>query len=924
MADPRVPEETRITPRPYREEQAWEEIGHTAFAPGVAHFLVAVFLLVIVGVPSAQFLIPDAAYARLAEEAEEEDVGARPGVRRITATVAAVSDPPDPHGVYAEHLMRLHLVDVDGLEVGECRLAVLAMRDHRVRPIAEVAAGMRIEAEVRSWDEVAANYEGTDGSNLEGDSYLTMPAFFADRVAIKGRVGPPGATDFLAVWAGRGAGLPADARVGTLSGTARAWREEGNAFDAFLAANAHLAERIDVYESALDDDALLALWLRAPVQDLMVGLGVGNEQAYVGRDGWLFYAPGVRACTGRGFLDPDHLALRARAGDYFERAPEPDPRPAILDFRRRLAERGIELVVVPTPVKPTIHPEMLSARADPARTVRNRSFESFVDDLRAEGVRVYDPAPLLMRRKAEGGAQYLATDTHWRPGAVAAVADELAATIAGDLEGEPAAGYHRVAERVANFGDVARMLELPAGQDRFDPETVRLPSVRDAGGEGWRPDPRADVLVLGDSFSNIYHLPGMGWGAHGGFAAQLAAALDRPVDLIARNDAGAHASRAELVELLGGPDPHRLVGKKVVVWQFAERELALGDWKVLGFPPAPEAPPASGPGAGIAIADVDDPAAARAAFARVAGRVDDPAFAGIDDWLFRTSEIAHLAHGPFWGEHASGPEADPLRAIVDLKDKLAELGIELVFAPAPPRAAIYPDKIFARVPVDEDGVPRRVDHDLRAFYDALRAEGITVVDLTDAFLAARRDGGEPVCCEQDTHWSPRGLVIAARSVAAAFRDDAWLRDVEPDALHHRDPELLTYVGDLVDRVPGHPLTESRATIRRITEDPAGRTPLAFDPESPVLLLADSHGLVFSTGDDMHATAAGFGEHLAAELGIRIDRMARRGSGALVRADLARRFIQDPAAANPKRVLIYTFAARTLTGSDRWKPVPLRR
>ena len=32
----------------------------------------------------------------------------------------------------------------------------------------------------------------------------------------------------------------------------------------------------------------------------------------------------------------------------------------------------------------------------------------------------------------------------------------------------------------------------------------------DAAGEPWRPDPAAEVLVLGDSFANIYSLEMMG------------------------------------------------------------------------------------------------------------------------------------------------------------------------------------------------------------------------------------------------------------------------------------------------------------------------------------------------------------------------------------------------------------------------------
>jgi alginate O-acetyltransferase complex protein AlgJ len=62
------------------------------------------------------------------------------------------------------------------------------------------------------------------------------------------------------------------------------------------------------------------------------------------------------------------------------------------------------------------------------------------------------------------------------------------------------------------------------------------------------------------------------------------------VDAILRNDAGAFAARRLLSnELKRGRD--RLAGKKTVVWEFAIRELANGDWKILDMTPeeVPEA-----------------------------------------------------------------------------------------------------------------------------------------------------------------------------------------------------------------------------------------------------------------------------------------------------------------------------------------------
>jgi alginate O-acetyltransferase complex protein AlgJ len=140
-------------------------------------------------------------------------------------------------------------------------------------------------------------------------------------------------------------------------------------------------------------------------------------------------------------------------------------------------------------------------------------------------------------------------------------------------------------------------MNLRPNQGVFSEEAVTIRPVTDAAGMPWRPDPTAEVLVLGDSFANIYSLEMMNWGCAAGLAEQLSFALRRPVDTILRNDDGAFATREILSrELAQGED--RLAGKKVVVWQFAARELAVGDWKRLDMTlkqsrrPGGSAPPA--------------------------------------------------------------------------------------------------------------------------------------------------------------------------------------------------------------------------------------------------------------------------------------------------------------------------------------------
>ena len=347
------------------------------------------------------------------------------------------------------------------------------------------------------------------------------------------------------------------------------------------------ARRID---DALDHESVVGRSLRPTAQLVLSGwLGAGNERAYCGRDGWLFYRADVEYLTGPGFLDSARMARRATDSEEWAPPPHPDPRAAIGLFVRQLQERAITLVVVPTPVKPAIHPEKLARIYEGAATsVQNPSFAGAVEAFESLGALVFDPTDALRAaRDRLGRPQYLATDTHWRPESMELVAGQLADFVMQHVSLPPRAdpGYRVEPTAVTAFGDLRMMLNLPANSRFYPAETVRLRRVLDVGGAPWRPSRAADVLVLGDSFSNIYALASMGWGESAGFVEHLSLALKRPVDRIVENDNGAFATRARLRhELASGVD--RLAGKRVVIYQFSARELAFGDWKVLGAEPA--------------------------------------------------------------------------------------------------------------------------------------------------------------------------------------------------------------------------------------------------------------------------------------------------------------------------------------------------
>lgn len=357
--------------------------------------------------------------------------------------------------------------------------------------------------------------------------------------------------------------------------------------EGFFAANHALLEAMNGFEDELEDGSLLRQQLLPPVQLLLTdSLGLGNEQAYLGKDGWLFYRPDFDYVTGRGFLERRVLESRRRSGDQWNPPPQPDPIAALVDFDRQLAERGVRLLVAPTPVKPVLQPSEFSFRGAHEPPLDNPSYPEFLERLEESGIAVADIVQPLVEGKRElGSPVYLAADTHWTPEGMELAARELARRVqeVAELEPEPDSGYLRRKVTVESLGDIATMLRLPSTQQVFSNQRVTPQRVLDFEGRPWRAEPSARVLVLGDSFTNIYSVDRLGWGTGAGLAEQLSYYLQQPVDKLALDAGGAYASRQALArELAEGND--RLAGKKVVVYQFAVRELAFGDWKLITLP----------------------------------------------------------------------------------------------------------------------------------------------------------------------------------------------------------------------------------------------------------------------------------------------------------------------------------------------------
>lgn len=332
------------------------------------------------------------------------------------------------------------------------------------------------------------------------------------------------------------------------------------------------------YEDALQEQSRAVRFFQPRAQELLTAWGgCGTTQVVIGRDGWLFYRPGIDSVTGQGFLEPQTLRRRVRnwRDVAVTETMTPDPRPAILEFQHQVRAAGAQLILLPIPDKASLQAAQLGGRRVSAAPPQNSSFAQLVQELRSAGIKVFEPAPAVVRPSE---IRYLAQDTHWTPQWMTEVACALAAEIRPHLETSARQDLHFASETVAGVGDLTEMLRLTEQQMLFAPQSVTIQRVLDAAGHPVRADAQAQVLLLGDSFTNIYSARQMGWGEGAGLAEQLAYHLGQPIDWIARNDAGAYATR-EMLSSQMAQGRNRLVGKRVVIWQFAARELAVGDWR---------------------------------------------------------------------------------------------------------------------------------------------------------------------------------------------------------------------------------------------------------------------------------------------------------------------------------------------------------
>ena len=298
------------------------------------------------------------------------------------------------------------------------------------------------------------------------------------------------------------------------------------------------------------------------------------------------------------------------------------------------------------------------------------------------------------------------------------------------------------------------------------------------------------------------------------------------------------------------------------------------------------------------------------------------AIAGSDGFLFFRQSIAYMLGGDLAKQHG---DRNPIPVIVGFKKLLAKHGVDFLFVPVPTKEEVFPDKTGA-APSDAKLAPfagKVVNPFERKFLLDLADRGVETIDLLPAFLRERQAGagkGEALYQAQDTHWTTRGLELAAKLVGKRIKRFPWYKGIAAHrrAFHTKD-EPFTRHGDLHSRLPeterakfapetlvGHQVVNADGTLY---DD---------DPDSPIVVLGDSFTGVYELMDCEHA---GVSAHIAKDIGYPVDLVMSYGGGPNVREKLIKRGVDK---LKTKKLVIWMMTARDLYDhAEGWQPLDKR-
>ena len=293
---------------------------------------------------------------------------------------------------------------------------------------------------------------------------------------------------------------------------------------------------------------------------------------------------------------------------------------------------------------------------------------------------------------------------------------------------------------------------------------------------------------------------------------------------------------------------------------------------------------------------------------------DQMGLEGSDGWLFFRKSFDYL----FGGDISLQPEStNPLQHIIAFKNYLSDRGVDLLFVTVPNKEEIYFDRISDTIPAP--AVPI-INPYSRKFVADLQEAGVEIIDLLPAFLEEKKHDsttGTFLYQKQDTHWSGRGMEIAADLISTRITSYAWYKRYNDTVAYTIKDTTIMRQGDLAERLPQDrqlAYKPQQLSVKRVY-NPDGTRYRGNHLAAPILLIGDSFTGVFELID---CKSAGIGSHIAARCRIPVDIITSWGGGPMVRQKMLRargKYLER------KQVVIYLMVARDLYHySQGWDPL----
>ncbi len=235
---------------------------------------------------------------------------------------------------------------------------------------------------------------------------------------------------------------------------------------------------------------------------------------------------------------------------------------------------------------------------------------------------------------------------------------------------------------------------------------------------------------------------------------------------------------------------------------------------------------------------------------------------GRQGWLFTDEEYANTSL-------ASELVTEHLDKIQRVEGLLEKKGINLVVAVIPAKARVYQE--FLTKPLPAHASRRYSD-----FSQWAKQEGIDLVDLLPALTGAKQV--EQVFLRTDTHWTPAGASVAAKSIAdmaqKQYQSIPWLTETFKVTTGEQKP----YIGDLLSYIPLAPF------FTEFGPEPESLRSVEFEAtsEQEVDLFGDKSYSVALVGTSFSAKPEwGFVGALENHLGLSIADYSLEGKGPFI-------------------------------------------